>query len=187
MNDVAAILGYALSGRAMARFRTLEDLEVAGRTVLVRLDLNVPMKDGEVTDATRIERSVPTVKELLDKGAKVVVLAHFGRPKGKREPSMSLAPLAEPLGRRSAARGGVRRGLHRRAGAAGGPRAAARRGRAAREPALPRRRGEERSGVRRAAREPRRPLRRRRVLGGASGARLDHRPRRAPAGRGRAG
>ncbi len=82
----------------MARFRTLEDLEVAGRTVLVRLDLNVPMKDGEVADATRIERSVPTVKELLDKGAKVVVLAHFGRPKGKREPSMSLAPLAQPLG-----------------------------------------------------------------------------------------
>jgi phosphoglycerate kinase len=82
----------------MARFRTLEDLEVAGRTVLVRLDLNVPMKDGEVADATRIERSVPTVRELLDKGAKVVVLAHFGRPKGKREPSMSLAPLAQPLG-----------------------------------------------------------------------------------------
>ena len=82
----------------MTRFRTLEDLEVAGRTVLVRLDLNVPMKDGEVADATRIERSVPTVKELLDKGAKVVVLAHFGRPKGKREPSMSLAPLAQPLG-----------------------------------------------------------------------------------------
>jgi phosphoglycerate kinase len=83
----------------MARFRTLEDLAVAGRTVLVRLDLNVPMKDGEVTDATRIERSVPTVKELLEKGARVVVLAHFGRPRGKREPSMSLAPLAEPLGR----------------------------------------------------------------------------------------
>jgi phosphoglycerate kinase len=56
------------------------------------------MQDGEVSDATRIERSVPTVKELLDKGAKVVVLAHFGRPKGKREPSMSLAPLAKPLG-----------------------------------------------------------------------------------------
>jgi phosphoglycerate kinase len=82
----------------MARFRTLDDLEVAGRTVLVRLDLNVPMKDGEVADATRIERSVPTVKELLDQRAKVVVLAHFGRPKGKREPSMSLAPLAAPLG-----------------------------------------------------------------------------------------
>ena len=78
--------------------RTLDDLDVAGRTVLVRLDLNVPMQDGEVTDATRIERSVPTVKELLDKGAKVVVLAHFGRPKGKREPAMSLKPLCGPLG-----------------------------------------------------------------------------------------
>ncbi|MGH6898926.1 MAG: phosphoglycerate kinase [Geminicoccaceae bacterium] len=78
--------------------RTLDDLEVAGRTVLVRLDLNVPMQDGEVSDATRIERSVPTVKELLGKGTKVVVLAHFGRPKGKREAAMSLAPLAAPLG-----------------------------------------------------------------------------------------
>jgi phosphoglycerate kinase len=82
----------------MTRLRTLDDLEVAGRTVLVRLDLNVPMQDGKVTDATRIERSVPTVKELLDKGAKVAILSHFGRPKGKREPSMSLAPLCEPLG-----------------------------------------------------------------------------------------
>ena len=82
----------------MGDLRTLEDLEVAGRTVLVRLDLNVPMQDGRVTDASRIERSVPTVKELLDKKAKVVVLAHFGRPKGKREPSMSLRPLCRPLG-----------------------------------------------------------------------------------------
>jgi phosphoglycerate kinase len=82
----------------MAVLRTLEDLEVAGRKVLVRLDLNVPMQDGEVADATRIERSVPTVKELLDKGARVAILSHFGRPKGKRESSMSLAPLCEPLG-----------------------------------------------------------------------------------------
>jgi phosphoglycerate kinase len=78
--------------------RTLDDLDVAGRTVLVRLDLNVPMEDGEVTDATRIERSVPTVKELLAKDAKVVILAHFGRPKGKREAAMSLKPLCAPLG-----------------------------------------------------------------------------------------
>ena len=81
----------------MAGLRTLDDLEVAGRTVLVRLDLNVPMTDGEVADATRIERSVPTVKELLDKDAKVAILSHFGRPKGKREPSMSLEPLCGPL------------------------------------------------------------------------------------------
>lgn len=81
----------------MAGFRTLDDLDVAGRTVLVRLDLNVPMKDGEIADATRIERSMPTVEELLDKNAKVVVLAHFGRPKGKRQASMSLEPLCRPL------------------------------------------------------------------------------------------
>jgi phosphoglycerate kinase len=82
----------------MAVLRTLEDLEVAGRKVLVRLDLNVPMQDGEVADATRIQRSVPTVKELLDKNAKVAILSHFGRPKGRREPSMSLQPLCGPLG-----------------------------------------------------------------------------------------
>ena len=90
---------------AMGDIRTLDDLgDVAGRTVLVRLDLNVPMQDGEVTDASRIERSVPTVAELRDKNAKVVVLAHFGRPKGKRESSMSLRPLCRPLG---AALGGI--------------------------------------------------------------------------------
>jgi phosphoglycerate kinase len=84
-----------MAGRGL---RTLDDLDVAGRTVLVRLDLNVPMQDGEVSDATRIERSVPTVKELLERSAKVVILSHFGRPKGKRESAMSLAPLARPLG-----------------------------------------------------------------------------------------
>jgi phosphoglycerate kinase len=83
----------------MGDIRTLDDLgDVAGRTVLVRLDLNVPMQDGEVTDASRIERSVPTVAELRDKSAKVVVLSHFGRPKGRRESSMSLRPLCRPLG-----------------------------------------------------------------------------------------
>jgi phosphoglycerate kinase len=81
----------------MTSLRTLDDLEVEGRTVLVRLDLNVPMQGGEVTDKSRIERSVPTVRELVEKKAKVVVLAHFGRPKGKRESSMSLRPLCKPL------------------------------------------------------------------------------------------
>lgn len=83
----------------MAGFATLDDLNVAGRRVLVRADLNVPMKDGRVSDATRIERLAPTIKELATKGARVVVLSHFGRPKGKREPSMSLAPLAPALGK----------------------------------------------------------------------------------------
>src|SRR5579885_1247692 len=83
----------------MAGFATLDEVNVKGRRVLVRADLNVPMKDGQVSDATRIERLAPTIRELADKGAKVVVLSHFGRPKGTRDPSMSLAPLAEPLGR----------------------------------------------------------------------------------------
>lgn len=81
----------------MAAFTTLDNLDVAGRRVLVRADLNVPMQDGRITDATRIERLVPTIRELADKGAKVIVLSHFGRPKGKPDKSMSLAPLAAAL------------------------------------------------------------------------------------------
>jgi len=84
-------------------FRTLDEAGVAGKRVLVRVDLNVPVKDGEVTDATRIERVAPTVLELADKGAKVILLAHFGRPKGAPDPQYSLAPIAraasEVLGR----------------------------------------------------------------------------------------
>ena len=81
----------------MPKFRTLDDLSVAGKRVLVRCDLNVPMKDGKVTDATRIERSAETLKELSGKGARVIVLSHFGRPKGKRAPEFSQKPLVEPL------------------------------------------------------------------------------------------
>src|ERR1044072_5260339 len=84
-------------------FRTLDDLEVKGKRVLVRADLNVPVADGKVTDATRIARQAPTIRDLADKGAKVIVLSHFDRPKGKVVPSMSLkpvvAPLAEAVGR----------------------------------------------------------------------------------------
>jgi phosphoglycerate kinase len=78
-------------------FKTLDDLDVSGKRVLVRVDLNVPMKNGKVTDATRIERAVPTLAELAAKGARVIVLSHFGRPDGKRVPEMSLKPLVEPL------------------------------------------------------------------------------------------
>jgi phosphoglycerate kinase len=81
----------------MAGFRNLDGLDVKGKRVLVRADLNVPMADGKVTDATRIERQAPTIRELAEKGARVVVLSHFDRPKGKVVPSMSLAPVAEPL------------------------------------------------------------------------------------------
>ena len=87
----------------MAKFRTLDDLDVADKRVLVRCDLNVPMKDGRVTDATRIDRSALTLRQLMDRGARVVVLSHFGRPDGKVVPKMSLKPLAQPL---SAALGG---------------------------------------------------------------------------------
>jgi phosphoglycerate kinase len=78
----------------MTAFRTLDDADVKGKRVLVRVDLNVPVKDGKVTDATRIERVVPTVRELAGKGAKVILLAHFGRPKDGPEPSLSLKPIA---------------------------------------------------------------------------------------------
>lgn len=84
--------------RRMPSYRTLEEVEVSGRTVLVRVDLNVPVKDGTVTDVTRIERTLPTLRELENKGAKVLVLlAHFGRPKGAVVPQMSLEPVADAL------------------------------------------------------------------------------------------
>ena len=79
----------------MAHFRTLDDLgDIKGKRVLVRVDLNVPMADGKITDATRIERVAPTILELSDKGAKVVLLAHFGRPKDGPDPALSLEPIA---------------------------------------------------------------------------------------------
>ena len=81
----------------MASFHTLDDLDVKGKRVLVRADLNVPMENGVVTDATRIQRQAPTIRELADKGAKVIVLSHFDRPKGKVVPAMSLKPLVQPL------------------------------------------------------------------------------------------
>lgn len=80
----------------MAAFRTLNDVDVSGKRVLVRVDLNVPMENGEVSDTTRIDRAAPTLKEIADKGGKVIVLSHFGRPKG-RDPKESLKPLVHAL------------------------------------------------------------------------------------------
>src|SRR6266704_3411027 len=82
----------------MPRFRTTDDLDFAGKRVLLRADLNVPVKDGKVSDATRIERLAPTIAGLIEKGAKIIVMSHFGRPKGP-DPAQSLRPLAEPLSR----------------------------------------------------------------------------------------
>jgi phosphoglycerate kinase len=78
-------------------FRTLDSLDPAGKRVLMRADLNVPVRDGKITDLTRIERLSPTIRELSGKGAKVIVCSHFDRPKGKPVPSMSLRPMADAL------------------------------------------------------------------------------------------
>lgn len=79
-------------------FRTLDKAEVRGKCVLLRADLNVPMHEGAITDTTRIERVLPTIRELTEKGAKVILLSHFDRPKGKVVPEMSLAPVGKRLG-----------------------------------------------------------------------------------------
>jgi phosphoglycerate kinase len=81
----------------MTTFRTLDQADVKGKRVLVRVDLNVPMENGRVSDMTRIERVAPTVREIADKGGKVVLLSHFGRPKG-RDPKDSLKPVAQAVG-----------------------------------------------------------------------------------------
>ena len=81
----------------MTQFKTLDDADVTGKRVLLRVDLNVPIKDGEVGDRTRIERILPTIREIDDKGGRVILLAHFGRPKGQPNPEMSLEPLAPVL------------------------------------------------------------------------------------------
>src|SRR6478735_8038143 len=80
----------------MTTFRTLDQVDVANKRVLLRVDLNVPMENGRVSDATRIERVLPTIREIADKGGKVILLAHFGRPKG-RDPKESLKPVAEAV------------------------------------------------------------------------------------------
>ena len=89
--------GMTTEERLMTKsFRTLDDVDVKGKRVLLRVDLNVPMENGRVTDLTRIERVAPTMTEISDKGGKVILLAHFGRPKG-RDPKESLKPVAEAV------------------------------------------------------------------------------------------
>ncbi|MFT6462291.1 MAG: phosphoglycerate kinase [Maricaulis maris] len=86
-----------MKGFAMTEIRRIQDADVAGKRVLVRVDFNVPMKDGQVTDATRLEAALPTIEYLTEAGAKVVLLAHFGRPKGAVVPEMSLEAVCQPL------------------------------------------------------------------------------------------
>jgi phosphoglycerate kinase len=82
----------------MPTFRSLDDADVKGKRVLLRVDLNVPMQDGNVSDSTRIEEIVPTIAELADKGARVILLSHFGRPKGP-DPKYSLRPVVPEIAR----------------------------------------------------------------------------------------
>jgi phosphoglycerate kinase len=77
--------------------KTLDDMALNGKTVLVRVDINVPVEDGRVTDTTRIDRIVPTIRHILDRCGRPVLLAHFGRPKGERVPEMSLAQVLPAL------------------------------------------------------------------------------------------
>ena len=78
-------------------WKTLDDMELAGKRVLTRVDINVPMQDGQVTDATRIEKIAPTVRGILAAGGTPILLAHFGRPKGERVDGMSLRHLVPAL------------------------------------------------------------------------------------------
>src|SRR5580704_6491804 len=93
--------GRAKMCAPVPKFRTLDDIDIRGKTVLLRADLNVPVKDGKVTDATRIERLAPTIEALIGKGAKIVVISHFGRPKGpdaENSLRMLVAPLSKAIG-----------------------------------------------------------------------------------------
>ena len=88
-----------LPGEPMTEFKTIDDLAVKGKRVLVRADLNVPIREGRISDATRIERTAPGLAELAGKGAKVIVLSHLGRPGGRKDEGLSLKPVADALGR----------------------------------------------------------------------------------------
>ena len=140
-----------LKGVPMTAFRTLDDADLKGKRVLVRVDLNVPMENGRVTDATRIERVLPTIREIAEKGGRVVLLAHFGRPKG-RDPKDSLKPVAAVLAAASRPAGRLRGGLVGEVAAKAVAAPEGRRRAAPREHPLPRRRGEERPGLREGAR-----------------------------------
>ena len=78
-------------------FQTLDDFDAKGKKIIIRADLNVPMHDGIISDNTRIDRLLPTINELRDKGAKVVIISHFGRPNGVKTPEMSLNPVTTAL------------------------------------------------------------------------------------------
>ena len=81
----------------MLNKKTVDDLKVTGKRVLVRCDFNVPLKDGVITDENRITAALPTIKKLIDEGARVILCSHMGKPKGEVKPELSLAPVAKTL------------------------------------------------------------------------------------------
>lgn len=97
LDDNSGTTRHTLEGNRDLAY-TLDNIDVKGKRVLVRGDLNVPMQGGQVSDATRINRLAPTIIELAEKGAAVVVMSHFGRPRGARDETLSLRTLVEPLG-----------------------------------------------------------------------------------------
>ena len=164
-------------------FRTLDDADVAGKRVLLRVDLNVPTENGKVTDTTRIERVASTITEIADKGGKVILLAHFGRPKGG--PDEAEFAAARRRGGRRGHRGepvGFADRLPRRRRRRRHRQDEGRRHPAAREHPLLQGRGKERPGHRRGARQARRPLRQRRLFRRPSRPRLDRGRRPQAAG-----
>ena len=100
-------------GGAPMAWKTLDDMDLTGKVVLTRVDINVPVEDGRVTDATRIERIVPTIRDILKAGGKPVLMAHFGRPKGKVVPEMSLKVVLPALEAALGQHGRLRRRLRR--------------------------------------------------------------------------
>lgn len=82
---------------SMLNKKTIEDINVNGKKVLVRCDFNVPLKDGVITDENRLNGALPTIKYLIENGAKVILCSHLGKPKGEAKPELSLAPVAKRL------------------------------------------------------------------------------------------